>query len=79
MKMRTATRAKRSTSGAQVPFGRAAIEAVGLGALVVGATTVGAVAISALAIRGQEGWEFLSLMHEAGVAASHPAPRRKST
>ncbi len=26
--------------------------------------------------RGQEGWEFLSLMHEAGVATSHPGPCR---
>jgi hypothetical protein len=46
MKMRTATRAKRSTSGTQVPFG-----AIGLGALAVGAVAFGALVIRALAIK----------------------------
>ncbi|MDQ4004205.1 MAG: alpha/beta hydrolase [Actinomycetota bacterium] len=46
MKMRTATRAKRSTSGTQVPFG-----AIGLGALAVGAVAFGALVIRALAVK----------------------------
>jgi ABC-type taurine transport system substrate-binding protein len=51
MKMRQATRAKRSSSGAQVAFKRLSIGAVVLGALAVGATAIGALAIGALAIR----------------------------
>src|SRR5215208_6197459 len=51
MKMRQATRAKRSRSGAQVAFKRLSIGAVALGALAVGATAIGALAIGALAIR----------------------------
>src|SRR5215217_4209497 len=42
MKMRQATRAKRSRSGAQAVFKRLSIGAVALGALAVGATAIGA-------------------------------------
>ena len=51
MKMRQATRAKRTPSGMQVAFKRVSIGAVALGALAVGATAIGALAI-ALAIGG---------------------------
>jgi hypothetical protein len=45
MKIRAATRAQRSPSGAQVAFGRAANGAMGLGTLAVGALAIGALAI----------------------------------
>jgi hypothetical protein len=73
MKMRRPTRAKQSSSGAQVAFGRAAIGAMGLGALAVGATAVGAVAIGALAIR------VLAVKRGQDRAPRHRGAQRRTT
>jgi hypothetical protein len=51
MKMRRVAQVERSSSGTQLAFGRAAIEATGIGTMGGSATAIGALAIGALAIR----------------------------